>query len=553
MSLADASKMLENHQNPDRATGRVILVGAGPGDPGLITVRGLQCLQLAQVVVYDRLAGRRFRRYAPQAEWIDVGKCPDHHPIPQDEINSILVEQASAGKLVVRLKGGDPFVFGRGGEEVLALVQAGISFEVVPGVTSATAVPAYAGIPVTQRSLVTSFAIMTGHRSEESLRKAPGVDCSDVHADTRVFLMGVHNLETIVAGLQENGCPGDLPAAVISQGTTPQQQVITGTLADIGERAKGVEPPAIIIVGEVVRLREQMRWFDNPDTRPLLGLRVLNTRPVESGGMDDLTAALTERGAEVLELPAFRLAPPPDPTDLDAAIQRLAGSTDLSGLKRSSASPRPDSSTKVAYDWILFSSANAVRFFLDRLYELGYDNRILAGAKLGATGRATAAVLAGYHLKSDFIPTKFSGQDWVAEVGDLSGQRLLLPRSEIGMPGLLKALAERGAQVDAVTAYIPAPVQPDPDALEAVLAGKVDVAAFFSPSAVRGFLDALRVAAGPEESSAAVRALQIACIGPTTAAAATEAGLKVGIVPEEYTVEGLVEALVQWRKGQAVR
>jgi uroporphyrinogen III methyltransferase/synthase len=510
----------------------VILVGAGPGDPGLITMRGVECLRLAQVVVYDRLAGRRLLRYAPQAEMIDVGKSPDHHPVPQAEINRILIEKASAGKLVVRLKGGDPFVFGRGGEEALALVEAGIPFEIVPGVTSAVAVPAYAGIPVTQRNLVTSFAIMTGHRAEESRRLRPKVDCSDVHADTRVFLMGVHNLDAIVKGLSDNGCPGDTPAAVISQGTTPQQAVVVGALADIVEKAAAIEPPAIIIVGEVVRLREQMRWFDHPARRPLLGLRILNTRPEESGGLDELTAALAGLGAEVIEQPAFRLVPPPDPEPLDAAIRRLAGG---------------------GYDWILFSSANAVRFFFARLEAAGFDTRILAGVKIGATGSATGEALAGYHLKADFIPSRFSGADWAVEAGDLAGRRVLLPRSEAGMAGTVQALVERGAEVDAVTAYAPVPAEPEPEALAALLAGSVDLAVLFSPSAVRGLLEMLEQAAGPERMADLKRGLQTACIGPTTAAAAAGAGLQVAVVPKTYTVEGLVEALKQWRTAQAGR
>ena len=515
----------------------VYLVGAGPGDPGLITVRGLECLQQAQVVVFDRLVSPLLRRHARQAQWLDVGKQPDHHPIPQSEINDILVEHALAGRVVVRLKGGDPFVFGRGGEEALALVAAGIPFEVVPGVSSAVAVPAYAGIPVTQRGMAASLAIITGHRSQGIDDIAAALDCAALSAGTRVFLMGVTNLAAIVQRMIESGCSAETPVAVIQQGTTSHQKVVEGTLENIVERSAGIQPPAITVVGEVVRLRSQLRWFDLPQARPLLGLRVLNTRPQASLDRDDLDERLANLGAEVLNLPATRIVPALDPSGLDGVIRRLA----------ESAGATPTVSRPPIYDWIVFTSANAVQFFFERLSGLGYDARILPGVRLGAVGKATAQALADYHLQADFVPSRFTGLDWAAEVGDLHGQRVLLPRSEIAPPDLVQALQAKGAQVETVIAYSVAAAEPDPQVLQELLEGRLDVVVFFSPSAVRGLTGMLEPACGHEQALTILNRLTIACVGPTTASAAQKAGLRVTLVAREHTVEGLVESLMQWR------
>jgi len=258
--------MLENNSTNNTehsSVGFVYLVGAGPGDPGLLTLRGLECLQKADVVVHDRLANHQLLSHAPQAELIDVGKRPDHHPVPQTRINAILVEKASQGKIVVRLKGGDPFMFGRGGEEAQALVEAGIPFAIVPGVTSAIAVPAYAGIPVTQREVACSVAFITGHCASSKPLDINWQALSQ-GVDTIVFLMGVHSLPLIVSSLLEAGCPSEKPIALIEQGTLPEQKTVTGSLADILEKAAEVKPPAIIIIGEVVNLHTTLEWF-KPD------------------------------------------------------------------------------------------------------------------------------------------------------------------------------------------------------------------------------------------------------------------------------------------------
>ena len=276
------------------APGKVYLIGAGPGDPGLITVRGAACLQQADVVVFDRLISRRLLAYAPQAELVDVGKMPNHHPVPQEQINQSLIEFAHQGKIVARLKGGDPLVFGRGGEEALALASAGVSFEIVPGITSAIAVPAYAGIPVTFRNLACSVAFITGHRAECADDQESEWRRAAQAAETLVFLMGVHNLPRIVEQLIAGGRTAETPIALIQQGTHTCQQTVTGTLADIVKRAVRIKPPAIIIVGDVVSLRPELNWFEQPLACPLLGLRIINTRPVSH--VTPISAGVLGRG-----------------------------------------------------------------------------------------------------------------------------------------------------------------------------------------------------------------------------------------------------------------
>jgi len=547
------------------APGTVYLVGAGPGDPGLITVRGLACLRGAGVVVYDRLIPRALLSEAPHAHWIDVGKQPDRHPVPQEQINEILVAQARLGKTVVRLKGGDPFVFGRGGEEAEALARAGLPFEIVPGVTSAIAAAAYAGIPITHRDAASSFAVFTGHRRSDAGEQAAGPlaasPLAGTSADTLVFLMGMGNLPAIVDDLLAAGRDAATPVAVVSHGTWPQQRTVTGSLHDIVEKvaAANIAAPAAVIAGDVVRLREQLRWFDLPDRRPLLGLRILNTRPASEG--TGLTGRLAELGAEVIALPATRIGPPADEGPLDDALHRLAAG--------SVAAP--------AYDWIAFTSANAVAAFFERLLSLPtqvtasqtpasqassaprYDVRCLAGVRLAAIGPATARALAGYGLVPDLVPDQGTGKHLAAAMPDVAGKRVLLPRSDQALPDLPAGLAARGAQVTEVVAYSvtaayqPAAYQPaadpEPLALEAVRAGAIDVAIFCSPSALR----ALATMLGGEPLDRALGGAAIACIGPTTAAAAQEMGLCTPIVPGpgEYTTEGLVAALVEWRLSSA--
>jgi len=502
------------------------------------------------VVVYDRLIPRALLSEAPHAQWIDVGKQPDRHPVPQEQINEILVAQARLGRTVVRLKGGDPFVFGRGGEEAEALARAGLPFEVVPGVTSAIAAAAYAGIPITHRDAASSFAVFTGHRRSDAAEPAAGQQAG-ASADTLVYLMGMGNLPTIVDDLLAAGHSAQTPVAVVSHGTWPQQRTVTGCLGDIVAEvaAANIGAPAAVIAGDVVRLREQLRWFDLPDRRPLLGLRILNTRPAHEAGA--LTRQLAELGADVIALPATRVGPPADEGPLHDALHRLAAGSAIAP----------------AYDWIVFTSANAVHAFFGRLLSLPAqesatqassgprcDVRCLAGVRLAAIGPATTRALAGYGLAPDLVPAQGTGKHLAAAMPDVAGKRVLLPRSDQALPDLPAGLVARGAQVAEVVAYsVTAAGQPaaDPDAqaLEAVRAGSIDVALFCSPSALRGVAAMLR----GEPLDRALSGAAIACIGPTTAAAAQEMGLRASIVPgpEEYTCEGLVAALVKWRLASA--
>ncbi len=521
-------------------SGLVYLVGGGPGDPGLITLRAVECLQQAQVVVHDRLVNTCILAYAQQAEWIDVGKRPDHHPIPQEEINLILVREAQLGKTVVRLKGGDPFVFGRGGEEALALLDAGIPFEIVPGVTSAIAGPAYAGIPVTHRNLACSAAFITGHRADCGEDPTDGWRRAAQGADTLVFLMGVANLPRIVQAAREAGRPASTPVAVIERASLPTQRTVVATLEDIVERAQGVRPPALIVIGEVAALRDQLRWFDLPDRRPLAGRRILNTRPLvflqgsrdgarrpdaltaAAAAQDDFSRAVRSLGGEAVSLPVKRLLPLEDPSPLDAAIANLA---------------RPAG----RYDWVIFTSANAVDFFWQRLCALGYDARIFGCSRLAAVGPATAAALKPYGLRADFVPTHFTGEALAAELEIHPGQRALLPRSEIAAKELAQALEARGLKVEAVPAYRVLPAVPEESALEALRRGDLDAAAFFSPSALQGLAEML-----PEGRLAGLlNPLVVACIGPSTARAARALGVRVDLAPEEHTAEHLAAALGQ--------
>ncbi|MDE3095208.1 MAG: uroporphyrinogen-III C-methyltransferase [Chloroflexota bacterium] len=498
--------------------GFVSLVGAGPGDPGLITVGGAARLAEADVIVYDRLANPRLLALArPGAELIDVGKTPERHTLSQDAINALLVEQARAGRRVVRLKGGDPFVFGRGGEEAEALVAEGLPFEVLPGVTSAVAAPAYAGIPVTHRGLASSFAIITGH--EDPAKDDSSIDWAKLATgvDTLVFLMGTGRLAEIARRLIDNGRAPATPAAVIEWGTLARQRTAIGTLAtiDVAVRDAGIAPPAVTVVGEVVRLRERLRWFD---TRPLFGKRVLVTRTRQQAS--DLSRALAARGADPVELPAIEILPNADPAQLAAAID---------GLKTS------------AYGWCVFTSANAVGTFLAHLRDAGLDARAFGRTQIAAIGPGTAEALARAGLRADLVPERFVAEGLLdgfrARV--MRGQRVLLPHAEGAREALTDGLAAMGAQVDELTLYVSAvPRDPDVEGLRRLRAGEIDIATFASSSSVRNLVEMLDGDITP------LRPLLIAAIGPVTAQAVRDAGLEAVVVAETYTIDGLVDALV---------
>lgn len=510
---------------PAPPPGHVALVGAGPGDPGLITVKGRRLLRAAQVVVYDHLADPALLREAPpDAERIYVGKTAGQHAMTQDQINALLVARGRAGQRVVRLKGGDPFVFGRGGEEAEALVAAGIPWEVVPGITSAIAVPAYAGIPVTHRDHTATFAVITGH--EDPTKEESNVDWARLAtgAGTLILLMGVGQLDAIAARLIEHGRARATPVAVVRWGTTPRQETITGTLEDIAARvrAAGLKPPAVTIVGEVAALRDRLRWFD---TRPLWGRRIVITRAAEQA--PDLVERLEAAGASVTVLSAIRIAPPDDYAPLDAALAALD-----------------------TYDWVLFTSVNGVRAFWERLRASRRDWRALRRARAGAIGPATAEALEARSLHPDFVPAEYVAEALLEGIGNVAGQRILLPRTDIARETLAGELRLRGAEVHEVTAYRTLIAPPDPETLRrALVEERPDAITFTSSSTVRGFVESVR-ASDLGDPTALLAGVAIACIGPITAATAREHSLVPALTAEAYTMEGLTTALIAYFSSQ---
>ncbi len=488
--------------------GKVYLVGAGPGDPGLITVKGAECLRRADVVVYDRLVAPALLDHAPaHAEKLYVGKASSDHALPQSEINALLVEKARAGKIVVRLKGGDPFVFGRGGEEVLALADAGIPFEIVPGISSAIAAPAYAGIPVTQRGVTSSFTVTTGHLRDDN------DPTSNLQLPTFVFLMSVENLESIIAALRESGRDATTPAALVRWGTTPQQETLVGTLENIAERGRDMKPPAVLIVGAVVNLRDKLRWFED---RPLFGKRILVTRAREQAS--ELSRQLAELGAEPIEFPVIQILPLDDYAPLDAALAQ-------------------------SYDWIIFTSVNGVASVWERLGARGRDARAFANTRLAAIGPATAEELARHGLRADFVPREYVAEAIVEQIGNVAGKRILLPRAGSAREALAQGLRERGAIVDDVAAYRTVTTDAHHPLAQHIRAlverGAIDAITFTSSSTVRGLDAALN-----HQSEIINHKSKIACIGPVTAQTARDLGLRVDAIAQEYTLEGLTKALV---------
>jgi uroporphyrinogen III methyltransferase/synthase len=500
-----------------KASGKVWLVGAGPGDPGLLTLAGAACLGRAEVVVYDRLVHPRLLDLAPAgAERIYVGKETGGHSLSQDEINTLLVDRAREGKRVVRLKGGDPYVFGRGGEEAEALAAAGVPFEVVPGVTSAVAAPAYAGIPVTHRGLASSVAVVTGH--EDAAKGESSIDWAKLATgvDTLVLLMGVANLPEIAEQLVRQGRASETPAAVIEWGTLPRQRTVSGTLGDIARRAAeaGLRPPAVTVVGEVARLRETLRWFDN---RPLFGKRVLVTRTRRQAGV--LSEALAGAGAEPIELAAIEIEPRTEPAAVQAGVEALQ---------------------RGAYAWAVFTSANGVEAFFGHLRERGLDARAFGSTMVAAIGPGTAEALAGAGIAAEVVPEDFlaEGLLWALAEHELAGRRVLVARAEGARRELIEGLEALGARVDELILYRAAvPREPDGEGLRRLRADEVDIVTFASSSAVRNLVEMLGGEVEP------LRGPLIACIGPVTAQAAEEAGLTVGLVSEEHTIPGLVRAL----------
>ena len=496
--------------------GIVALVGAGPGDPGLLTLRGLECLQQAQVVIYDHLANPELLAHAPaDAERLYVGKQAAAHSLPQEQINALLVERGRAGQFVVRLKGGDPFVFGRGGEEALALRRAGVQVEVVPGVTAGIAAPAYAGIPVTQRGVNAVVSLVTGH--EDPTKEVSGVDWDALArgGGTLVFYMGVGNLPGIARRLRAGGRPADTPVAVVSRGTTPLQQVVEGDLETIAAKveAAGLKPPAVTIVGEVVRLRRELAWFEDA---PLFGRTIVVTRAQAQAS--DLAARLARLGARVLPCPLLAIAPLDDSGPLDAAVAALG-----------------------RFDWVLCTSTNAVAQLFAALSRRGGDARCFGACRVAAVGPGTAEALGQQGIRADLVAqpaTSSALAEALRQRQDLQGRRLLLPRADIASPQLPDALRAAGAQVTEVVAYRTVPAPPDPATCAALRAGEVDAVTFTSASAVRHFAALRSDLGGPVPAT-----VRYFSIGPETSKAAAAAGLTLAAEAKEHTLAGLVAAL----------
>jgi len=499
--------------------GKVYLVGAGPGDPGLITVKGLECIKNADVLIYDYLASPILLKHAQKhAEILYVGKKGGNHTLSQDEINTLIAEKAQKGLTVTRLKGGDPFIFGRGGEEAEILVKNGIPFEIVPGVTSAIAAPAYAGIPLTHRKFTSTLAFVTGH--EDPLKEESSIDWAALAKGigTLVFLMGVKNLPFITHRLIHHGMDPDTPVALIRWGTTPRQTTVTGTLHTISERAKdaGFKPPAIIVVGHVVKLREMLKWFEN---RPLMGLRIVVTRAREQAS--ELVERLSDLGAECLECPTITVVPPDDFNPLDTAIQNLS-----------------------TYEWLVFTSVNGVNFFFNRLYEKNKDVRALRNVNTAVIGPATAKRLFDFGLHSDIVPESYRAESIIKAFGDkdINGKKILLPRAKEARPILPLELTRMGAIVDEVTAYCTRSVQDNADLLLKRLKDKtIDLITFTSSSTVKNFHALLP----SEDLQNLMQGVTVASIGPITADTARNLGFDIHIIAESYTIPGLCEAIKQ--------
>ncbi|RJQ23248.1 MAG: uroporphyrinogen-III C-methyltransferase [Nitrospiraceae bacterium] len=516
--------------------GKVYIVGAGPGDISLLTIKGLKCLQKAEVVVYDFHLNAQILNYiSHDAEFIYAGKRGGHHTMTQDEINRTLVEKAKEGKIICRLKGGDPFVFGRGGEEAETLAKEGIEFEIVPGVSSAIAAPAYAGIPLTHRLYSSSLAIVPGY--EDETKKESSIDWAKLATGvgTIVFLMAVKNISHVIRKLIDNGRSPETPVAVIRWGTRADQTTLIGNLGTIPSLVKenDIRPPAVMVVGDVVKLRDSLKWYEK---KPLFGQRILITR--------EHTASfeqLEELGAEIIEFHTIRIVPPDDWTEMDKAIDTID-----------------------SYNWLVLTSANGVKFFFRRLFERGTDIRDLKGIKICAVGTKTAAAINSYGIKVDLVPEEFNAEGLISaivqqssraaeqqsksatekndETSALQGVRFLLPRAETAREILPEKIKELGGEIDVVTAYRAVKPEIHGKRMKRFLKeGKITMATFTSAATFNNFMEI----AG-EDADGLLKDVAIAAIGPVTAKAVEKAGLKVSIMPEEATIEAMVNEIILW-------
>jgi uroporphyrinogen III methyltransferase / synthase len=498
--------------------GKVYLIGAGPGDPGLITLKAKTCIEQADVVVYDYLAAPSLLEFTKKdAQLIYVGKKGGDHTLTQDKINQLLVDKANQGLQVARLKGGDPFVFGRGAEEAQQLLSAGAAYEVIPGVTSAISAPAYAGIPVTHRDHTAFVSFITGHEDPTKKDSRMQWDIFAKSDATLVFLMGVKNLENIVTNLVSHGKPSDTPVALVQWGTTPLQQTVTGTLDTIVEKVRQAQlkSPAVIVVGSVVSLRRELAWFDK---KPLFGKKIVITRArAQASG---LKAQLTLLGAHCIEIPTIKIQPPLDNARVKDAITRIQD-----------------------YDWLVFTSVNGVKFFFDTLFDMGKDVRVLGHLKFACIGPITKERLGDFGIISDILPETFRAESVVNAFSrtDIQGKKVLLPRAKKARTILPEELTKMGAMVDEVTAYETVLDSDNKDTLTTLLEEKqIDAVTFTSSSTVTNFISLL----DPDQALQLLKDVTIASIGPITSDTARSVGLTPSIEADPYTIAGLVDSLV---------
>jgi uroporphyrinogen III methyltransferase/synthase len=486
--------------------GRVYLVGAGPGDPDLLTVKGRCILEHADVVLYDHLAPEALLDLAPRAEHIYVGKKKSEHAFSQDVICGMLVDRASRGLTVVRLKGGDPFIFGRGGEEAEALVDAGIPFEVIPGVTTPLGIAAYTGVPLTHREHTSAVTFVTGHAVE-------AIDWERVgHVETLVIFMGLTHFEAIARELIAHGRSPETPAMAVRWATRPDQETLVGTLATLPQAIAdhGMKPPATIVVGEVVRLRDKLDWYER---LPLFGKRIVVTRA--RGQADALSSRLRALGADAIEMPTIEIRPAADYGPLDRALEELS-----------------------SYDWLIFTSANGVRYFTGRLVRSGSDLRSLR-ARICAIGPATRAAVEALHLKADLMGKEYVAEGLLAAFAryDLKGARILLPRAAVARDLVPVELTRRGARVDVVEAYRTVVPEGAAEQVRAVLARRPHCITFTSSSTVQNLVSVA--------GAGALSGIKAISIGPVTTDTARRCGIEVAAQAREFTIDGLVAAIVE--------
>jgi len=499
-----------------KKAGLVSLIGAGPGDPELITLRGLRALKSADVVVYDRLAAPELLLHArADAELIDVGKSAGDHVMPQPEITALLVRKGLEGKVVARLKGGDPFLFGRGGEEMAALAEAGVPFEVVPGVTAASGAAAYCGMPLTVRRVSAMVTLVTGHEDPTKGRSDVDWGALAKTGGTLVIYMGMGSLPKIASELMDGGIAAETPVAIVRRATTPRQETLEAPLGDIAEavRERGIGPPALIVVGKVAGIEPKHSWFQS---LPLFGRRIVVTRSRAQASV--LVQGLRELGAEALELPTIEIAPPEDAPALDAALRELE-----------------------SYDYVFFTSTNTVDAVGERLGALGLDSRRFGNARVCAIGAATAAALTQIGLRADVVPEKVTAEGLLAalEGEDVAGKRVLLPRAAEAREVLPDGMRSRGATVDVVEAYRTVRPSPDGDAkaaLQALTDETADLVTFSSSSTASNLAELL----GNERQG---RGVPAASIGPITSKTARGLGFEVVAEPETHTIAALIESI----------